>query len=297
MYFSTAVRRAAIRANIPYFVFTHGALDPWFKHKYPLKHIKKQVYWGLFEHKVLRDATAVLFTTADEQDVSDGAFWPYKCNTKMVGYGIGDPFARTRDRTEARHQLKIALPEIGDRQFLLFLARVHEKKGIDLLLQAIARNSHKYQGHAFVIAGPGNHAYVSHLKALAVHLGLEKQLIWAGPLYGETKWAAIREAEAFVLPSHQENFGIAVAEALACSVPVLITNKVNIWREIVADGGGLAENDDVSGICRLLERWDGLYPEQRASMRDRARRCFLNHFEITKTSFNLFNTLEQTLTT
>lgn len=295
MYFSGAVRRAAIRAGVPYFVFTHGALDPWFKH-YPLKQIKKQVYWTLIEHKVLRDAAAVLFTTIDEQMVSDGAFWPYRCNPKVVGYGISDPFiskVRTKDRSDAREQLKYALPQLGARPFLLFLARVHEKKGIELLLQAIARNSHKFQDHAFVIAGPGEQDYISGLKAMAQQLALEKRLIWAGPLYGKIKWAAMIEAEAYVLPSHQENFGISVAEALACRVPVLITDKVNIWREIVADGGGLAQNDDITGISRLLEQWSSLHPEHRESMRDRARQCFLNHFEITRTSINLFSTLEQ----
>jgi len=296
MYFSAAVRRAAIRANVPYFVFTHGALDPWFKRKYPRKQFKKQAYWSLFEHKVLRDAAAVLFTTSEEEVVSRGAFWPYRCNSRVVGYGIGDPFisqAGSKDRLEARQQLISALPALGDRQFLLFLARVHEKKGIDLFLQAIARNRGNYQEHAFVIAGPGERNYVSELKAIGLQLGLDKQLIWAGPLYGEIKWAAIREAEAYILPSHQENFGISVVEALACSVPVLITNKVNIWREIVVDGGGLAETDDVSGICRLLERWSRVEPEQRVSMRDRARQCFLSRFDIAQTSSNLFSALEQ----
>jgi glycosyltransferase involved in cell wall biosynthesis len=298
MYFSAAVRRAATRARVPYYVFTHGALDPWFKHRYPLKQIKKQLYWSLFEHKVLRDAAAVLFTTAEEQAVSRWAFWPYRCNAKVVGYGIADPFlsnsnTRSIDRTEARQLLKSALPEVGERQFLLFLARIHEKKGIDLLLQAIARNNDSYQEYAFVIAGPGKDTYVSELKAQAVQLGLEKKLIWAGPLYGELKWAAIREAEAYILPSHQENFGISVVEALACSVPVLITDKVNIWREIVAEGGGLAGSDDVSGISRLLEKWSGLHPEQRAAMRECARRCFLNHFEIRRTSADLFDLYTQ----
>jgi glycosyltransferase involved in cell wall biosynthesis len=300
MYFSAAVRRAALRANVPYFVFTHGALDPWFKHRYPLKQIKKQLYWSLFEHKVMRDASAVLFTTAEEQVVSHGAFWPYRCNPKVVGYGIGDPLlssSQSKDCIEARQQLKRALPELGDRRFILFLARIHEKKGIDLLLQAIARNSDHYQEHAFVIAGAGKDAYVSELVLLATKFGIQKQLIWAGPMYGELKWAAIREAEAFVLPSHQENFGISVAEALACGVPVLITDKVNIWREIVAEGGGLVENDDVSGICHLLEKWSTLPPEHRASMSERARRCFLNHFDIAKTSSALFNLLSQYCTT
>jgi len=162
-----------------------------------------------------------------------------------------------------------------------------------LFHEALARNRGNYQEHAFVIAGPGERTYISELKAIGLQLGLDKQLIWAGPLYGEIKWAAIREAEAYILPSHQENFGISVVEALACSVPVLITNKVNIWREIVVDGGGLAETDDVSGICRLLERWSGVEPEQRVSMRDRARQCFLSRFDIAQTSSNLFSALER----
>jgi glycosyltransferase involved in cell wall biosynthesis len=296
MYFGAAVRRAAKQANIPYFVFTHGALDPWFKRNYPRKQLKKHAYWILFEHKVLRDAAAVLFTTVEEQVASHRAFLPYDCNPKVVEFGIGDPFisqVRLKDRVEARRELKRALPALGDREFLLFLARVHEKKGIDLLLDAIARNRRNYQEHAFVIAGPGEHAYVSELKALSAQLGLEKQLIWAGPLYGESKWAAIRAAEAYVLPSHQENFGISVVEALACGIPVLITNKVNIWREIVADGCGLAETDDASGICRLLEQWNGLQTEQRASMRDRARQCFLKHFDITRTGIKLSSLFKQ----
>jgi glycosyltransferase involved in cell wall biosynthesis len=296
MYFSAAVRRAAIRAKVPYFVFTHGALDPWFKRHYPTKQIKKQVYWSLFEHQVLRDADAVLFTTFEEEAVSRGAFWPYRCNSKVVGYGIGDPFiskVTTKDRHEAQGRLRSALPALGDRKFLLFLARVHEKKGIDLFLQAIARNRENYRQHALVIAGPGDHAYVSELKRMGEQLGLEKQLIWAGPLYGEAKWSALMEAEAYVLPSHQENFGISVVEALACSVPVLITDKVNIWREIVTDGAGFAEPDDVSGVSLLLEKWSHLDTKQRASMRDRARQCFLDRFDIAQTSSNLFSVLSE----
>ena len=175
----------AVRAGIPYFVFTHGALDPWFKKEYPLKQIKKQVYWNLFEHRVLRDAAAVLFTTAEEQVVSHGAHWPYKCHAKVVGYGIGDPLiskVRSIDHGETRQQLERALPDLAGRQFLLFLARVHEKKGIDLLLQAIARNGENYQEHAFVIAGPGKQSYTSELKAMSVQFGLEERVIWAGSL-------------------------------------------------------------------------------------------------------------------
>lgn len=291
MYFSAAVRRAAMQASVPYFVFIHGALDPWFKHRYPLKHIKKQIYWNAVESRVLRDAAAVLFTTAEEEALAHRAFWPYRCNSKIVGYGIEDPFLRksqSKESIEPGLSLRRAFPQIGDRKFLLFLARIHEKKGIDLLLQAIGRNSKDFEDYAFVITGPGNEGYISELKTMAAQFGLENQLIWTGPLYDELKWAAFQEAEAYVLPSHQENFGISITEALACSVPVLITVKVNIWREIVEDGAGFAENDDVSGICRLLERWSRSSQTQKLCMRENARRCFENHFDIANTSARLF---------
>ena len=289
MYFSSAVRRASRRANVPYFLFTHGALDPWFK-RYRVKHIKKQIYWSLVEHKVLRDAAAVLFTTSEELAVSNNAFRPYVCNAQVVGYGIEDPL---NAGSPGRLQIREVLPQLGARPFLLFLARVQEKKGIDLLLQSIARNIHNYKNHAFVIAGPGKDSYVSRLKMMSADLGVTDQVIWAGPLYGELKWAAIRNADAYVLPSHQENFGISVVEALACGTPVLITNKVNIWREIVADGGGLTENDDLEGASRLLELWAGMSLEERAAMGERARQCFLNHFNIRAAGKNFFNLLAQ----
>ncbi len=161
------------------------------------------------------------------------------------------------------------------------------------MLQAIARSSGNCANHAFVIAGPGEPSYVSHLKELGIKLGLEKQLIWAGPLYGDLKWAAMCEAQAYILPSHQENFGISVVEALASGTPVLITNKVNIWRDILTDGAGLVETDDVGGITRMLDRWSALPCEQKADMGSRARQCFLNHFDITSTSANLFRLLSR----
>jgi glycosyltransferase involved in cell wall biosynthesis len=107
---------------------------------------------------------------------------------------------------------------------------------------------------------------------------------FAGPLYGEEKWGALAAAEVFALPSHQENFGIAVAEALASELPVLLSDKVNIWREIVADGAGLAEPDTMEGAARFLERW---LAADHAALRAAAARCFAVRFDIRRTAENL----------
>jgi glycosyltransferase involved in cell wall biosynthesis len=112
-------------------------------------------------------------------------------------------------------------------------------------------------------------------------------------LSGDLKWGAFHAADAFVLPSHQENFGIAVAEALACGLPVLISNKVNIWREIEQDGGGLVAEDTLAGTRELLEQWVRLAPEQQERMRTSARDCFNQRFEIGRAAKSLYEALSR----
>jgi glycosyltransferase involved in cell wall biosynthesis len=108
---------------------------------------------------------------------------------------------------------------------------------------------------------------------------------------GELKWGALRAAEIFVLPSHQENFGIVVAEALACASPVLMSNKVNIWREVEGDGAGMVAEDDLEGTCSLLKRWLGMSSAQRSEMRRRALACFHERFEIHQAATTLIKVL------
>jgi glycosyltransferase involved in cell wall biosynthesis len=110
-------------------------------------------------------------------------------------------------------------------------------------------------------------------------------------LTGTRKWGALSAAEAFVLPSHQENFGIAVVEALACGTPVLISNKINIWREIEADNAGYVENDDLAGTTALLRRWAETNPPVRMAMKASAKDCFGRRFEIERATDSLLKVL------
>ena len=278
-YHSLATRRVLRKAGIPYFVFTHGMLDPWFKRQYPLKHLKKWLYWPWGEYRVLRDAQAVLFTCMEEALLARQSFWLHRWNECVVNYGtagwMGDAEVQTR-------AFFARFPELEGHRLLLFLGRMHEKKGGDLLIRAFHRLLSADPGLDFrlVMAGPADNAFGRELKRLTQKLGVEDQVTWTGMLEGDVKWGAFQTAEAFVLPSHQENFGISVAESLSASVPVLISDKVNIWREIDQEHAGLVENDDIEGTTALLRRWVALSPGEQAAMRQQARECFARHFEI-----------------
>lgn len=288
-YSSFGVWRALRGTPTPYFVFPHGMLDPWFRRTYPLKHLKKLLYWPWAEYRVLRDAAAVLFTSEAERRLARESFSSYRCNEVVVNYGTAAPAI---DPASAREDFFNSVPELRDRRFLLFLGRLHEKKGCELLLKAFAavRDSLRAdQSLDLVIAGPcADERYLARLKHTA---SSASGVTFTGMLAGSRKWGAISAADAFILPSHQENFGIAVVEALACDTPVLISNKVNIWREIAAEEAGYVENDDLAGTARLIERWVGTAPEVRATMKENARECFARHFEINRATDSLLKVL------
>lgn len=293
-YNAFGVWRALQGTDTPYFVFTHGMLDPWFKRTYPLKHFKKWLYWPWGDYRVLRDARAVLFTCEEERQLARQSFWLYRCNERVVNFGTAGP---SGDPAKQRALFLQRFPETAEKHCLLFLGRVHVKKGTDLLFRAFAEVLRKnappeLASWRVVVAGPNDHAYGEEMKALARKLGIADRITWTGMLTGDVKWGAFYQAGAFVLPSHQENFGIAVAEALACRVPVLISNKVNIWREIADDQAGFVENDDMNGTVALLERWLKTPLEQRTQIADRAAACFAKRFHVNQSARSLINVLQ-----
>lgn len=293
-YTSFASWRALRGTKTPYVVFTHGMLDPWFKRRYPLKHIKKWLYWPWAEYRVLRDAKAVLFTSEEERRLARDSFWLYRCNELVINYGTAAPPA---DDGLSHERFRRAFPSVGDKRIILFLGRIHEKKGCELLIRAFGsrlRESPDLQrSWQLVFAGPDSTvAYRRSLERLISKTCPEGSVTWTGLLTGDSKWGAFRAADVFALTSHQENFGIAVAEALACGLPVLLSNQVNIWREIEEDRAGFVENDDDAGARALLQRWMVLDEAARDVMRANASQCFAARFDVRNTSVKLTATLQ-----
>ena len=283
-YGSFGVWRALRDTATPYCVFTHGMLDPWFKKQYPLKHLKKWLYWPWAEYRVLRDALTVFFTTEEERRLARRSFWLYHCDEIVIPYGINGP---TGESAESREKFLQKFPLLRGKRSLLFLSRIHPKKGCDLLLHAFAKlvnsGGPPPEGTGdlhLVMAGPDDSDFAQRMKSLAQTLGIADRVTWTGMLAGDLKWGAFHAADVFVLPSHQENFGIAVAEALACGLPVLISNKVNIWREVRMHGAGMVEADDQPSVDRMLQSWISADDGQRRAMRDNAKTCFQKCFNV-----------------
>ncbi len=290
-YLSFAAWRRYAGSSIPYYVFPHGMLDPWFKETFPLKHLKKWLYWPWADYRVLRDAAAVIFTSEEERFQARKSFWLYRCREKVSPLGVEAPPISSNAKSEFLSRY----PQLQNSRNFLFIGRLHPKKGCDMLLEAFAR-FRSNDSISLILAGPDQVGWESDLRRQVTHLNLTNRVVFTGMLEGSMKQGAFANAEAFVLPSHQENFGISVVEALAVSVPVLISNRVNIWREIEADRAGYVESDDLAGTTRLLQRWIDTAPAEREMIRQNARRCFEQRFEINRAVDFLLQILNETLT-
>ncbi len=287
-YAAFGAARVLPSAGVAYFVFAHGMMDPWFRRRSPLKHLGKQVSWLAGEGRLLARARAVLFTTQEEQQLAHGQFWGHRYRGAVVGFGVTSPPAPTRGQAEAFQALA---PALGGRRYLLFLGRIHGKKGLDLLIQSFAGIASRQPNLDLVVLGSGDPELVRSMQALARQLDVQHRVHWPGWLHGDAKWGAVRGAEALALLSHQENFGVAVAEALACGLPVLVSDRINIWHEIETAGAGLIGTDTREGAAALLARWVDMAPAERVAMGQAAKALFDDRFDAAKVAPALIETM------
>jgi len=262
-------QRVSARVGVPYFVLPHGMLDPWFRKSYPFKHFKKQLYWVLAERRVLQGARSVLFTSENEARLAKSTFFPTaRYRSRIVPLGV----PKAPGNIEPLHEAFLhRFPHLRRRRFLLFLGRLHPKKGCDLLVRAVAEMRPPVD---LLVAGPDVAGeYARRLKRLAEGL----PITFAGMLQGDEKLGALVSADALILPSHQENFGMVVAEALSCGTPALVSEKVSVAEYIRSFGAGFVEPDTLAGTRQLIARW---LERGNIGMRTAALNCFQKHFDI-----------------
>ncbi|WP_339865811.1 glycosyltransferase [uncultured Algoriphagus sp.] len=273
------------------YVMPHGMLDPYFQ-KAPdrkFKSFRNSVFWHLFEKKVVNGVDGVLFTCQREKELACKSFKDYHPKNEInVGYGIQQP-------PPYINEMKNEFLEISglkeNTPYFIFLSRIHEKKGIDLLLDSYTSivKENKFETiPKLVIAGPLSSKYAQSMKD---SVSDRDDIIFTGMLQGNAKWGALYLSEAFVLPSHQENFGIAVVEALACSAPVLISDKINIWKEIVEGEGGIVKSDTKIGVKNLLEQWLQLNNSSKINYRSTAENTYMKYFTIEKAALQFIKQL------
>lgn len=271
----------ALHGRRPYFVFTHGMLDPYFKRAFPRKHLQKWLYWLAAEYRVLRDADRVLFTTEEENRLAAQSFWLYRWQAAVVPFGASPP---PGNEFELRQAFADAHPELAQKRFVLFLGRIHRKKGCDMLIHSFIRHASLDPDLHLVMAGPDQQGWQPELQALVAEAGLQSWVHWPGMLHGNVKWGSLYTSEVFILPSHQENFGIAVAEALACGRAVLLSDKVNIAPELEIQGCGLMSQDTQNGTDSLLTRWIGLSAQNRRAMEAQALVSYQTRYDLRRTT-------------
>ena len=251
----------------PYVLSIHGMLDDW---SMAQRTLKKRLYLALGGRAMLERAAAVHCTAAFEQEQAK-KWYPRGHGVTIPLVFDVTPFAGAIDPQRAPG------PPRGDRPRLLFLSRLHEKKGLDRFLRAAAIVRDSGTPVDLIIAGDGEERYVRSMRELATELGLADQAHFVGLVTGEAKAAVYASADLFVLPTSQENFGFVCPEALACGTAVVTTKGVDIWPELLESGGaGIADNTPES-IARVVS--DLLAERARLSeMGERGRAWVLDRF-------------------
>lgn len=235
----------ARRYKVPYIVSPHGSLDPFLF--YRRRHrLTKRVYEYLVELQNLNKAAAIHFTNEEEMILTQ----PLGLTPPAIVVPIGLELAEYRNLPKGgsftdRYDL------VG-KKIILHLGRINFKKGLDILVRAFARVASTREDVCLVLAGPDNEGYGKQVNKWLVQEGVEDKVLFTGMLQGVDKLAVFKDADIFALPSYSENFGIAAVEAMACGLPVIISDKVNIWREVQGAEAGLVTHCDVDEVAEAI---------------------------------------------
>lgn len=260
-------------------IMSHGMLDPYFQKASDrkIKALRNELVWRLTEKKAINAADALFFTCEEELVLARTTFKGYHPQKAInVGYGIQKPPVYV---TEMKTAFEVVCPQIKSKKYWLFISRIHPKKGVDILIDAYNKLTVENRSlPELVIAGPTDSAYAQEMMKKA---SANNHIHFPGMLTGDNKWGAFYGCQAYLLPSHQENFGIAIVEAMACKKPVLITKNINIWREIEAGNGGwILEEVNTNFLERQLLDLAGLKETDLVQKGENAYNTYSKNFDV-----------------
>lgn len=262
-------RESALNNSLPLITSTHGMLDVWsLKRSY----WKKKLVWYLYEHKNLISAN--VFHATSIQEVFSIRALGFPQPIALIPNGI---YIENLDTKPNRDILVNSFPELKAKKWLLFLSRIHPKKGLYNLLFAWHNIAALFDEWHLIIAGPDLIGYQKKLEFITIELGLERQVTFTSMLSGKTKEAALANADLFVLPSYSENFGVAIAESLANAVPV-VTTKNTPWQDLLTyDCGWWIDNNQQALTLALTEAMQ-MSVQERKAMGLRGRNLIKNKY-------------------
>ena len=264
---STSVASRTARAlKLPYVISAHGMLEPW-----ALAHngFKKRLYAALTERANVHAATCMHALTQDE--ALDYRRFGCKQPIAIIPNGVNIP--RSVDATEFLRRF----PDLEGKRIVIFLARLHMKKGLDVLLQSWRSIAAKFPDARLVIAGPDSDHYLDTLTTLVARYEIADSVVFTGMLAGSIKWSALANATGFVLPSYSEGFSVAALEAMGMGLPVIVSDNCHL-PEVQSAGAGWivrAEAESLqSALAALLQNADA----DNAEIGNRGRRMVLDQY-------------------
>ncbi len=235
---------AARKTGTPYICHTHGSFEPWALHRH---WGGKRLYLALVESGILKRAAGIVVCNGGEREALHRL--GIKTPIRRLPWGVRLP----REGPPSRQWLAQSWPELAGRPFLLFLSRLHPKKGLDLLLPAFAALARDFPDWLLVVAGPDEGGYRRTLERLVQDLGLGRRVLFPGLVTGPAKAALLAQAHCFVLPSYSEGFPMAAAEALGYGRPLVLTSSCYL-PEVAAAGAGLEVPPERRALSAALRR-------------------------------------------
>jgi len=230
--------------QIPYIIRPHGTLDPFIYNRH---RFRKKIVEILFQDRVLRCASGIHFITEEEKMLAGKYTFGAPGFVVPLGLDIDEYSC-----VPAKGKLISRFPELNGKTIILFLGRINFKKGLDILVTAFAAIVREQKDVHLLIAGPDNTGYGKKVSEWLKKENVHTKTTLAGMLQGEEKLEAFHISSVFVLPSYSENFGIAVLEAMACGLPVIVSDKVNLWHEVVAARAGEVAPCDADAFSRKI---------------------------------------------